>query len=572
MRFNLKSIYFKNLWWVFLGLLLIPSVWALFVPGFFGASDDLHVAWLFEMDKIIKYGQIPPRFVPDLSFGFGYPLFNFVFPLPFYIGFIFHSLGLSFVDSIKAVFLLSIVLSSVSMYLLFFELTGSKLISLAGSLIYTYTPYRSTDLYVRGAIGECLSFIFFPLVTLSILKLTQSSKNYLKWIGFGAISIAGLILSHNIATYMFLPFAILLSFVQILQSSNKRNSFIYILMTFFLGFLSSCYFTLPALLDSTFMKYDTVFQFIDHFPTLKQLITPYFGYGASVPGPYDGMSFFIGTINLTLTILFLFLFFKFRERLSKQLKTILFWALLVFVISIFFMNYRSSSLWYLIPLMPYFQFPWRFLMMTTFVTPLFLIILKGTKFETFFLKLLIALVLILNASFFKPHDFLGRFDDYYLRKYIPTPQTNKEYLTHQEEYLRLPKATLKRPNKLYPEAEILGGKILNLEKKNDLDMNLTTEETSSSALYINKYMFPGWIAYVDGNLTKVLTNPPLGRISLSLPPGKHSVALKFQETKLKIVWDILSLIGFMIAISLISSNYLFKTKVFARMGKQSKHV
>ena len=32
------------------------------------------------------------------------------------------------------------------------------------------------------------------------------------------------------------------------------------------------------------------FVFVDHFPTLRQLITPYFGYGASVPGPGDGMS------------------------------------------------------------------------------------------------------------------------------------------------------------------------------------------------------------------------------------------------------------------------------------------
>ena len=72
-------------YWIFIILFFsIPAVWALLVPGFYGASDDLHIAWLQQMDKIIKMGQIPPRFVPDLSFGFGYPLFNFVFPLPFY--------------------------------------------------------------------------------------------------------------------------------------------------------------------------------------------------------------------------------------------------------------------------------------------------------------------------------------------------------------------------------------------------------------------------------------------------------------------------------------------------------
>ena len=94
---------FLNRFWIItIFVLSIPAFWALFVPGFYGASDDIHIAWLYEFHKTAVAGQIPPRFVPDLSFGFGYPLFNFVFPLPFYIGEVFHLLGLSFVDSIKA--------------------------------------------------------------------------------------------------------------------------------------------------------------------------------------------------------------------------------------------------------------------------------------------------------------------------------------------------------------------------------------------------------------------------------------------------------------------------------------
>ena len=76
---------FKNHlpWVIVAGLLIIPAVWALFVPGYYGASDDIHMAWLHEFHKTLMLFQIPPRFVPDLSYGFGYPLFNFVFPLPF---------------------------------------------------------------------------------------------------------------------------------------------------------------------------------------------------------------------------------------------------------------------------------------------------------------------------------------------------------------------------------------------------------------------------------------------------------------------------------------------------------
>src|ERR1043166_758561 len=127
-------------------LLSIPAVWALFVPGYYGASDDLHIAWLFEMIRTFNFGQFPPRFVPDLSYQFGYPLFNFVFPFPYYLGEIFHLIGLNLVDSIKTVFLISIPLSMLGMYKLMRQF-GSVAISLAAAVLYVYTPYRATDLY-----------------------------------------------------------------------------------------------------------------------------------------------------------------------------------------------------------------------------------------------------------------------------------------------------------------------------------------------------------------------------------------------------------------------------------------
>lgn len=163
-------------WWFLLFILISPTIFSLLVPGYYGASDDLHIAWLFEMDRSLKSGQFPPRLVPDLSYGFGYPLFNFVFPLPFYIGEIFHLLGLNFVDSIKATFALSLFASGFVMYFLLREFS-SKLLSIAGGLIYVYAPYRAVDIYIRGAIGEAVAFIFLPLIILSIIRLTKEKNN-----------------------------------------------------------------------------------------------------------------------------------------------------------------------------------------------------------------------------------------------------------------------------------------------------------------------------------------------------------------------------------------------------------
>src|SRR3989344_5225848 len=415
----MKNIKIEKYWLTILLVLFFPAIWALFVPGFFGASDDIHIAWLFEMDRSLKSGQMPPRYVPDLSYGFGYPLFNFVFPLPFYVGEAFHLLGLSLVDSIKAVFLLATVLSGVFMYLLMKNLVKTTFLAILGSVLYVYAPYRATDLYIRGAIGEIVAFAFLPLIALSVLRVTEEKFDK-KWLGFGGLAVAGLALSHNITTYMFLPFIFIFGVIRLvfLKSKDIKRLFSF-LGIFLFGLLITLYFWLPALLESGLMKYDTVFDFRDHYPTLKQLITPYFGYGASVPGPYDGLSFFLGYAGVLLPILSLiYLIIKWR-RVEKDKKIIYGWVVGSFLFIIFLMNYRSTFLWFNLPLLGYFQFPWRFLIMTSFLTPIFLIVFDDLKFIKSLGLLLIIIVVGVSFSYFKPADFLGRMDNYFLNRYIP---------------------------------------------------------------------------------------------------------------------------------------------------------
>ena len=145
--------------------------------------------------------QFPPRYVPDLSFGFGYPLFNFVYPLPFYIGELIHLLGFSLINSVKIVFGLSIPFSMYFMYKFLKEFL-SKDLALAGSVLYVYVPYRAVEIFVRGTIGEIIAFVFIPIIALSFIRLT-GEKLSAKWVGITAFSIAALVLSHNIMAYMF---------------------------------------------------------------------------------------------------------------------------------------------------------------------------------------------------------------------------------------------------------------------------------------------------------------------------------------------------------------------------------
>jgi len=563
----MKKFLKNKLYIILLLALSVPAVIALVHKGFFGASDDLHIAWLFEMDKIVKIGQIPPRFVPDLSFGFGYPLFNFVFPLPFYLGEIIHLIGFSLVDSIKFVFGISLIASGLGMYFFLKEMLPEYL-SLAGGLLYIYTPYRSTDVYIRGAVGEALSFAFLPLVCLSVIKIykliQEENDIKIKWkyISLFALSLAALILSHNIVSYMFAPFLLLLLIFLFL--ALKKNKLIFVgqnVLGLVFGLLVSSYFWIPAIVESQLMAYGTVFNFKDHFPTIRQLITPYFGYGASVPGPYDTTSFFIGLINLVIIVFAVFATFFFWKKFKSLDKIIFSWSFVAFFTSVFMMNYRSTFIWDHLPFLPYFQFPWRFLTLTTFISPLFLLPIK--YLEPKYVKYaasaaVIVFVVFLNAKYFRPQDFLERTDAYYINRYIPVPTPSKDYMNLQEEYLRLPKETTQRPDKLYPQLFSNQPISFQVLTSDGLSSKIRLTMNNAGVIFYNKYLFPGWSAKIDNRNINIFSGHPFGQIAVNVPAGEHLIEFHFGEVWYKIILDVVSVTALLTLIGLNVGPIRFK--------------
>ena len=515
-------------------LLLTPAVRGLLQPGFFGASDDLHIAWLQQMEKTISLGQIPPRYVPDLSYGFGYPLFNFVFPLPFYLGEIFRLVGFSFTYSIKALFVVSLLGSGVAMFLLAKKLSNS-LTGIAAAVLYVYTPYRSNDVYNRGALGESLAFIFMPLIIYAFVGLSQSKgfREMWRWVAIGGLSISGLILTHNIVSYMFLPLVFILGIFLF------RKSLMRLLLVFLTGLLGSMYFWFPALVDSKLMHYETVFNFIDHFPTIRQLLTPYWGYGASVAGSYDTMSFFMGEVNILVIVLsFGFFLFSYKRLVARE-RLWWWWNMLIIGVSMVMMNYRSSYLWDHLPLIAYFQFPWRFLTVVTFATALLVVFISKFRFSRIIALLIIFLSIGLNYSRFEPHDYLLRNDDYFLGRYIPVPDPSELYKSLGEEYLRLPSTTKIRPLMLYPRI-FPQNESIKVTELDSLTSIITTDSGIPMQLNYNKYNFPGWRGTIDGKLLPLTSGPPFGQIQFFVPSGTHTIRISFGETPLKVFFDIVS--------------------------------
>src|SRR3989344_4725599 len=111
---------------------LMTSI-ALFKGDYFSHHDDLQVMRVFEMRKCLIELQIPCRWVPDMGYGYGYPLFNYYSATPYYLGALF-SFVFGYIFSVKLLFLTTIVLASVGTFLLVQELTTNKYAALVASV------------------------------------------------------------------------------------------------------------------------------------------------------------------------------------------------------------------------------------------------------------------------------------------------------------------------------------------------------------------------------------------------------------------------------------------------------
>ena len=219
-------------------LITIPVILPFFHSGYFPTHDgEWAIVRLADMFRTLRDFQIPARYSGNLNFGYGYPLFNFSYPLPYYLGIFPHFLGIGFVDTVKILFAGSVLLSSYFMFLLSKSLWKNNWAGIISSVLYIYFPYRMVDLYVRGSIGESISFVLFPLLFYFGIKLVKNSSLLL--IASIAVSIGALITTHNIMAVFFLPVFLLFMMSQISKNREIINPTI---LSVILGFGISAFF------------------------------------------------------------------------------------------------------------------------------------------------------------------------------------------------------------------------------------------------------------------------------------------------------------------------------------------
>lgn len=398
-------------------IILILSFWAikpLFISGFFPMHDNTQVARVFEMGKMLASGVFPVRWVPDLGYGYGYPLFNFYAPLAYYIGGAFIILGFNALLATKIMMALGVLLSGIFMYFLARKFFG-ELGGVVSGLFYVYAPYHAIDIYVRGDVAEFWAYALVPLVFLGFYK-----NNIL----IGSIGFAGIILSHNLTAMMVAPFLIIIALLNCYIAYKKNKLFIIhnSLFIILLGLALSAFYWVPALLEmrdtNVLSQIGGGADFRDHFVCGTQLWDSVWGFGGSVQGCIDGISFKIGKLHILASLAAIVLaIFVSKIRKSKQ-GFIIILSFLGFLISTFFTLEISKPIWQTFSVMDFFQYPWRFLLLASFFSSLLsgsLVFLSSQlKIKPYLVALpLVFLLLFFNIKLFSPQTILSRTSEDY---------------------------------------------------------------------------------------------------------------------------------------------------------------
>lgn len=530
--------------WIVVLIILLPIL----RPGFFSFHDETHIVDVYEMIRSLELNGFPPRFAPDFNFNLGHPYFNFYYHLPFYITTVFHYLGFSMTDGFKYMLGLSVILAVSGFYFLLKNHVG-KIPAVFGSLVYILSPYFAVDLYVRGSPGEMYIFALLPWAGYLLDKYLKQ-PNPIK-LALVSIAIFLIGISHNVL----LPFIYSLLFLYGLMSlmilkRGFKESF-RVFLPFLLGVFIAAYYLLPAFTEIKFISTYEQINIEDHFPFIKQLIIPHWGYGISIWGGLDDISFDIGSVNLIL-LLISFAIFRWAKREIKIL-LIFFWV--VFLIAVILSNSRTLFFWESIRFLKLVQFPWRMLLLTTiatsFIAALAIEVLnaKFKKIVPIFLLITFALLIGLNIWHYQPSEYKTITDEEYLQRYFAnrTLKGNGEranlspvYLNFTEDFIPPTIWQTKRPGGLLDQVKMAtnSGEISFIQRGMDFEINYST--SVENEIIVPKAYFPGWQAAKDGIKQSIQPYSGYGIIGIPVSSGSGQLELEFQNTPVRTIANSLS--------------------------------
>ncbi|MFO7540294.1 MAG: 6-pyruvoyl-tetrahydropterin synthase-related protein [Chloroflexota bacterium] len=561
---------------------------------------ELHIFRLMELGYLVAGGEWYPRWAPDFYHGYGYPIFNYYAPLAYYAGLPLERLPwFDAVIGVKFVFVVGLLLAAVGVYG-FVRDNWGRPAGYVATAVYLYAPYvQFIDPHARGVLAESLSLGVLPLALWALDRWRRTGGPGV-WIG-AALAVAAVILSHNLMAVLFgcllggwviwhtLP-AAAHSFksrywveadrqtdhvVHFNSLGNRHGTAVPIWSLWLLlglGLGLSAFFWLPLLLERNAVELDTLlgqgdnFDFRTHFLSLREMLAfpGWLDWGATEPV----FRFSLGLAQWLLGGLGLLLLLLRRVAHAYHLS---FFALSLALL-LFLMLPLSEPVWTAVPILPYFQFPWRLLgaaalclaLLAGAATAALLSLLRpywGERME-WITALLVALPLLLGLPLSQP---------------APWPdfgEVNRLRLTLLENSGRWV-GTTSTADFVPATVDMLPGRngavvagfgqdgVLDRVNRPTLPEGTIVEATEVTPLYFRYQVstpepfrlrlflfdFPGWRTWLNGALIETELGQPEGFIVIPVPAGEHLVEVRFGSTLPRTVGWVLAGLSLLLLLS-----------------------
>lgn len=576
---NLQSPISNPQFWAVLFVALLAAWPAVAEPGLLntrgGGDSPFLLQRLQQLVAAVADGHFPVRWMPDANYGYGYPFYNYYAPLSIYISAFFRLLGFSFVRSIHLAQFAGFVAAAWGMARLANRWWGNRWAGWLAAVAYTFAPFHMVNVYTRGdSLAEFWAMAFYPWILLAADNLLQRPRSG-RAIALFALSYAALILSHNISALIFSPFLLLYLILRWERpTDNQRVPTAYFQRPIAVGgglLLAlglAAWFFLPALAEQDLAQLEPVtagyFHYSNHFRGLD-LIQPELWFNYS---PDGGRAFRMGLIQAIAIVLgagclIAALFSIVRLERDSDIrfgKPRYVFVVVAFLVATLMITPLSRPLWDHLPLLPFTQFPWRFLSVQAFAGALLIGAIAWLPYRQFVVPL-VALALALGGLAGLKTDHLIISDE------DVTPRRLAEYewftgnigSTVSAEYL--PPTARPRPfssewlNSGHRDnAQAVAGRLDSSQLVEQQAISQTWELSAGAegaTVVLPTLYWPGWTATADDQPLSIRPHPTSGLITFDLTSGSHTVTVALGRTSVRQAAELISLIAIGVVVLLL---------------------
>lgn len=509
---------------------VLPII-SVFRDGVYQSGDfNLHIFRAMDFYASLQDGILLPSWAPHLNNNFGYPLFVFLNPLPYYIISLFHYLGFSFVGSMKLFLAITYIFSGIFMFIFTKKLWKNEKGAFAASIFYLFAPYHFVDQHFRVALGEITAFTFLPLFFLSLITLVRNRKpiNLL----YVALSFTLLFFSHQAILIFSLVVAAPFTLFYAYEKKNILKTVLLLLLSAILSLLMTSYVWLPQLTHTAFTHAYIFHRLVVDFPFFEQLLYSPWRYGVLFQGPQGELSYALGYTHLLVVALAAFLIIKNTTQKTYKRELILYIGL--FFLLLFLMLPLSSFVWKTFPILNTVQFSYRILLPITFVISLLAgLVLK--KANNSLATIVVFVTIALSILNWGQRTMISTIDDKTLRLLLPQATISGEGLVQASSKWWPSETQLWMPEKPKYPIEILSGKAVVKDTfRNSIRHEYILNATTPVLLKENTSYFPNWQVYIDNKPSVITYNdkehPAV--MLFSVEKGLHSIRVEYSDIPL----------------------------------------